>query len=339
MAVRARRLVRTGIIGALLLLSLQAPLPIQADTGAPPRPGGYHVSGNLILDPTGARFIIKGADVVYGRFAGGDVYGYGYRNYQNAQRDLDNLLAQHVNTVRVMISYSEYATGPLGSTEYMRELDQVVAWATQRGMVTELSQGYSGFSQAVVDFDAMLADRYQTNPKVWIKPDNEPNCHGDMSKCGDWSYWQSTERQFVQAIRDAGNTQPIVVNCIWWSWVCSEIGSYPLGDSNIIYGAHRYGNGTTTFDASQAASSNAFWANLSSTYAVIVDEVGLSVPPLSPPDWGAGFLDFTTDWVQTRGGGGVIGFTDSWSDPNSLTNPDGSWNAWGQTFIAHSWSK
>jgi hypothetical protein len=129
------------------------------------------------------------------------------------------------------------------------------------------------------------------------------------------------------------------VNCIRWSWDCSQIGAYPLGDANIIYGPHRYGNGALTFDAAQLARCDLAWANLSTTYAMMVDEVGTYVPPSSPLDWSAAFLDYTTLWVLTRNGNGVIGFTDSWSDPNTMTNWDGTWNAWGQTMIAHYWSK
>jgi hypothetical protein len=326
----------SAILAAVALLLLPASLPVTAFAAT----GGYQVNGNRIVDSTGAPFIVKGADAVFGRFAGGDVNGYGLHNYQNAQRDLDKLQSQGVNLIRVSVAYVDYATGPLGSIEYLSELDQVMSWVTQRGMVMEVSQGESGFSTAVVDFVAMLAGRYAGNPLVWIKPDNEPNCvSGDLTHCGDWSYWQSSEQQLVQAIRAAGNTQPIVVNCIWWSFVCDQIASYPLGDPNLVYGAHRYGNGNVTFDAAQAASCDALWANLASSYAVIVEEVGLYNGTTSPSSWGAGFLDYATTWVRTRKGSGVIGFTDSWSDGNSMTNyTDGSWNDWGQTLITHFWS-
>ena len=329
----ARRAVNIVAIGVLLscVLSTSA----SGDFVVP----GYHVSGNAIVDAGGNRFVVKGADAVYGRFAGGDPNGYGLRNYQNAQRDLDNLRSQGVNTIRISVAYNDYAGGPLGSTEFLNELDQVVAWVTQRGMVAEISQGESGFSTNVVNFVALLAGRYQPNPFVWIKPDNEPSCAVYTANCGNWPYWQSTEQQFVQAIRNAGNTRPIVINCVGWSWDCSQIGSYPLGDANLIYGAHRYGNGASSFDAASAASCDSSWANLASSYPMIVDEVGLYNGTASPPAWGAGFLDYVNNWVKTRNGSGLIGFNDSWSDANSMTNADGSWNAWGQTLITHYWSQ
>ena len=330
-----RRALNVVVLGMLLLGMAATPAAGEAPAGP-----GYHVSGNRIVDQSGTPFIVKGTDAVYGRFAGGDANGYGLRNYQNAQRDLDNLKAQGVNTIRISVAYAEYTSGPLGSAEYLTELDQVVSWVTQRGMIAELSQGESGFSSDVMAFVGLLAGRYQANPLVWIKPDNEPGCIPYGANCGNWIVWQSTQQQLVQAIRSAGNTQPIVVNCIWWSWDCSQIANFLLGDPNIIYGAHRYGNGRPSFDAVQAASCDALWANLATTFPVIVDEVGLYNGPSSPPEWGAGFLDYATNWVRTRQGSGVIGFNDSWSDGNSMTNPaDGSWTSWGQTMITHYWSQ
>jgi Cellulase (glycosyl hydrolase family 5) len=320
------------IVLSALLLAAPAPAPAAAASA------GYHVRGNQIVDSSGAAFIVKGADAVYGRLAGGDPMGYGLRNYQNGPRDLDNLHAVGVNTIRVTVSYNDYSSGALGQSEYLSELDQIVGWVTGRGMVAEISQEWAGGPANVVTFVGLLAARYKDNSLVWIKPDNEPNCNdGDTSKCLDWSYWQSTESRYVAAIRNAGNVQPIVVNCIGWSWDCSQIGSYPLGDANIIYGAHRYGYGSPTFDGQQQAACDFLWANLASSYPMIVDEVGLVVPPASPPAWGAGFLDYATNWVKTRQGSGVIGFVDAWWS-NSMTNTDGSWNDWGKTFVTHYWS-
>src|SRR5207245_425639 len=187
----------SSVLAALAFLLLPASLPVTVSAAA----DGYQVTGNRIVDSTGAPFIVKGADAVFGRFAGGDVNGYGLHNYQNAQRDLDNLQSQGVNLIRVSVAYVDYATGLLGPIEYLSELDQVVSWVTQRGMVMEVSQGESGFSTAVVDFVAMLAGRYAGSPLVWIKPANEPNCvSGDLPYCRGWTYWQRTQQQLGRGV-------------------------------------------------------------------------------------------------------------------------------------------
>jgi Cellulase (glycosyl hydrolase family 5) len=310
----------------------------------PAATSGYHVSGNRILDSEQHQFVVKGDDALYGRFAGGDANGYGLSNFLNRARDLDNLQSMKINLIRLSVSWDAAHLPPtdrnyIPFTEYMAELDASVALVTARGMVAVVSDMVTMSSTDKRNFAGYLASRYKTNPLVWIKPDNEPNCEtgdGDLALCTDWSNWQREETSYVQAIRAAGNTQPILINCVGWSWDCSQIASYPLGDTNLIYGAHRYGNGAVAFDASQQAASDVSWANLASTYPMIVDEVGLENGPVSPVAWGAGFLDYTTNWVITRQGSGVIGFADAWSDRNSMTNSaDGSWSDWGVAFITH----
>jgi hypothetical protein len=93
--------------------------------------GGYHIVGNQILDSAGRRFIVKGNDAVYGRFAGGDTNGFGLHNYNNAQRDLDNLKLAGANLIRLSVSQYHYANGPLTPAEYTAEIDNVVTWITQ----------------------------------------------------------------------------------------------------------------------------------------------------------------------------------------------------------------
>jgi hypothetical protein len=282
------------VVAGYAALPTLPPLPLRSSVPS----AGYHVVGNQIVNSSGAPLIIKGADAVYGRFAGGDPAGYGLSNYRNARRDIANLAGAGVNTIRVSVSYNQFLRGPLSPVEYLTELDQVVSWITQAGLVASLSQS-SSYSTNVVSFVTMLASRYKANPLVWITPEKEPSC-SDGSHGACWGYWQSIEQLYMRAMRIAGNTQPSIVNCVGWSWDCSQVGSYLLGDSNVVYGAHRYGNGLTTFSATQQADCDAKWANLSLTYPIVVDEVGVYDPPASPLTWSAGFLDYATNWVRTR---------------------------------------
>ena len=104
--VPGRRALNVVVLGMLLLGIAATPAAGEAPAGP-----GYHVSGNRIVDQSGTPFIVKGTDAVYGRFAGGDANGYGLRNYQNAQRDLDNLKAQGVNTIEGDIENDTNAQG------------------------------------------------------------------------------------------------------------------------------------------------------------------------------------------------------------------------------------
>jgi hypothetical protein len=294
------------------------------------------------VDANGSRYTIKGANFMAGRFAGGGTQAYGLDNYNNAQRDLDNFKAQGGNTIRILTSYNEYNSGVLGTAEYLRELDQVIIWATQRGIVVDLGQGWAGAQANVVAMDSMLAGRYKNNPLVWINPDNEPNCNsGDTSKCNDWNYWQMTQKQNVQAIRAAGFTNPIVVDGTGWSWDLSQIGSHPLGDGNLIYAAHRYGGGQIVWDGNQSYAADVAFGNLAATYPVFIEELGYDTGnTLSPITWCASFLDlYGVNWVLNRQGSGVMGWIYGWYTDSMTNRADGSWTLWGLIMIQHFYIK
>jgi hypothetical protein len=311
--------------------------------------GAFYVQGNKIYNPDGTPFLIKGVAAVYGRFAGGDAQGVGLSNYRHAQRDLDQLKQMRVNLVRIIVS-ADYAAlqpdNPNYIAEYMQELDNVVQWTTMRGMVAEVANAQTRNFATALQFVKQLAGRYKDNPYVWLEPMNEPNCGpetGNEARCHDWSYWQQQQVRYIQAIRKAGMTSPIIVNTIGWSWDLSQIASYPLHDNNIIYGAHRYPNPAThfIFNATDQASCDTMWANLAEQFPVIVDEVGAENNKQTYLAWNQKFIDYVTTWVNTRGGDGAVAFVYYWSDGNSMTGDrqhstnDGVRNQWGNIFYDH----
>lgn len=315
------------------------PTPVSATAS-----GSFTIQGTQIVDPSGKVFRVKGVDAVYGRFDGGDANGYGLTNYTNAQSDLAFLKSQGINLVRVSVSADKANVGPSdpnyigGYATYMTELDNVVNWATSRGLVVELSQGETTTFTTALSFVGTLAARYASNHLVWIKPDNEPNCetgNGNSAYCDDWTTWQSEEQQYVTAIRNHGNTNPIVLNCIDWSWDCSQIARYPINDPlhALVYGPHRYNDGLTSFTSSDQSDCDQKWANLSSQYPMIVDEVGADDGYPISLTWNQGFLAYATNWTLNRGGDGVIAFTGHWSDGNDLYDSlPQVWTPWGTIF-------
>lgn len=124
----------------------------------------------------------------------------------------------------------------------------------------------------------------------------------------------------------------------------AQVSAYPLGDASIVVGPHCYGSGAATrsaTDPAQCGDVNPRWANLATTYPVVVDEVGTESNPglTGPVTWNAGFLDWCADWVRTRSGSGVISFVDHWSDDNSMTDAFRTFNDWGTTMRTHFWSQ
>src|SRR6266700_942439 len=287
---------------------------------------GFKVMENKIYDPTGHIFIVKGVTAVWGRFDG-SAYGVGMINYKNAQRDLDSIKRLGVNFIRLFVSayFADLlSTDPHYLPDYMQELDNVVNWTTQRGMVIELANSLTDDFSTSLQFVGSLAARYKNNSYVWIEPMNEPNCEsGDHVRCSDWKFWQFQHLEYVRAIREAGNTAPIVVNTIYHSSDLRQIGTYVLNDSNIVYGVHRYANESVTFTLQEQRLSDQRWAGFSSMFPVIVDEVGIyDGRGTYHPEWNLGFLDYIANWVNTRQGAGAVAYNWYTDEDNSMT---GDW--------------
>jgi hypothetical protein len=302
---------------------------VEAEPG-PEATGRFYVHENHIIDPEGRRFIVKGTVVSHGAFAGGDEAGFGATNYATVTADLDRLRGLGFNTVRVLVTPRP---GDLAQEERVRS---VVDQARARGFVVELGTAFTTFAIAD-EFLAGMARRYRRDPYVWLQPMNEPNCPigPPVPECSDWALWQRQHRESIRRIRAAGNTAPIVVNAPGYSAFLSKIDSYPLGDDNIVWGAHRYANAKTEFGPAQRHEERHDWADRSLEKAVIVDEVGgQAVPeylPYSP--WLRGFIDFVAHWVNERDGSGAIAFVWHWSDANTMTDAAGGLTPWGRLFL------
>ena len=304
-----------------------APLPCR---GAGAAAHSFEVRGHSILDPHGHSFVIRGITALYGTFAGGDERGYGEINYRRARHDLALFRRMGLNLIRVFVAASD------NDPYHKARIDAIVTWARREGLVVYLANSYST-AAASVPWLRYLARTYKEDPYVWLQPMNEPNCAGAQyatSRCHNWPFWQGEEQRYIAAIREAGMRSPIVVNTPAFSWDLSRIDRYPLHDRAIIYGVHRYGNDDRTFSAAQQTDSDWSWATLATTHAIIIDEVGAfnGRDRRNSPGWLQGFMRYAADWVNRRGGDGVVAFTWYWPDPNGMSNADGSLRTWGRVF-------
>jgi cellulase (glycosyl hydrolase family 5) len=275
--------------------------------------------------------VIKGADTVYGRFGGGNYNGYGLWNYNTAARDYG--IEKGLGFTAVRLCTTPDAISYLGATEFWKEMDNVINLATnQNGFVVIISQdGNSTGNMAV--FDGQVAARYKNNPRVWLKNNNEPDPYSS------WATWRAATQAEVNAIRQAGNTQPIVLNAPNWSWDFSQYPNYPINDSNLILGPHLYQNKATNIDI---AGINAAWAGMTARgYAVYMDEWGNDNGPgnLGTSTWNQQLGDFLANWTNTAGGSGALGFNWYWSSGNAMTDGNGNLIQWGQDFQNHFVSK
>lgn len=338
-----------GLAVALVALTTAGPPAARADSrvagAAPTR--AYRVVGNHILDPAGRRFVMVGATPFYSSFMPqDDDGGLGDRQLRHVPATLDRLRAAGFTTVRLFVSEQLR-----GVPRLVHALDTTVRAARQRGLVVLLANAYDNPTR-VPAFLTWLAARYAVDPGVWLTPSNEPHC-AEMTEaplgypdaaCGDWAAWQAEESRFVAAVRAGGMRSPVLVNTPAYSWDLRGAVTHPLGDDQIVLGAHRYGdNNRDIRDRANAQhvpetrACDLLWANLARSRAVVVDEVGAYNRPgvRNSPAWAAGMADYLRDWVLHRGGSGAIGFNWSW-DAGSMTSGGtgvGPLTPWGRAWL------
>jgi Cellulase (glycosyl hydrolase family 5) len=326
-------------LGAVLVAGFVSGLVALLSGGSHPRPGvvsrplpaakGFHVERGRIIAPDGRVFLVKGVVAVYGTFAGGDQAGLGAVNYSAARSDFALLRHFGANTVRIFV------TPATAAPNQFARLRQAVAWARQQGLVVELSNAFSDFA-ATVPWLHKLAATFKDDPYVWLEPMNEPGCSPkpDPLLCGNWQEWQSQERAYISAIRSAGMTAPIVINTPNWSSSVEQVAVYPLGDPNLVFGVHDYGNNRAGVAGSDVTDYQRSWASTDGPLAVMVDEVGSWNGDrfANSANWLRQFVALVRGWVMHGRGSGAIGFVWRWSDPNTMTSGN-QLTDWGRLFV------
>jgi hypothetical protein len=296
---------------------------------AKPTQPGFHVDHGRIVAPDGRTFIVKGITAAYGTFAGGDQQGLGAVNYNDAGSDFRLIRALGANTVRVFV------TPATADPAQFARLQQVVRLARQQGLVVELANAFADM-QSSLPWLRGLARTFKDDPYVWLEPMNEPHCSPkpDPAACGDWQLWQQEERAYVGAIRSQGMTAPIVVNTPQWSSSIENVPSYPLGDPNLVFGVHAYGNNRQGVTGADVPDYQRAMNSGTGQLAVIVDEVGSWNGPTfaNSFNWLQEFVDLVRGWVLQGTGSGAIGFVWRWSDPNTMVAPGGGLTPWGTLF-------
>jgi Cellulase (glycosyl hydrolase family 5) len=323
-------LVAGTIVALLVLISGGGDRPQAASRQHKPTQPGFHVDHGRIVAPDGRTFIVKGITAAYGTFAGGDQQGLGAVNYTDADSDFRLIRALGANTVRVFV------TPATADPAQFARLRQVVRLARQQKLVVELANAFAD-TQSSLPWLRELARTFKDDPYVWLEPMNEPHCSPkpDKATCGDWALWQQEEREYVRAIRSQGMTSPIVVNTPLWSSSVENVPSYPLGDSNLVFGVHAYGNNRQGVTGADVPDYQRAMDSATGQLAVIVDEVGSWNGPAfaNSFNWLQEFVDLVRGWVLQGGGSGAIGFVWRWSDPNTMVAPGGGLTPWGSLFV------
>jgi hypothetical protein len=235
---RLRRLA----LAAIAVMSIVA-LPTHAPAASP----GFTVSGNTILDPTGATFTMRGSNILYDT----SLDGFG----ANANDVTAMVNIWHLNTVRLLVSEDFW----IGSEQtidgaanpnycpayagYQSHIDDWVGKATALHMLVlidlhtnELNgvipctttpdpQRWTMADEALAPtYWKQVATRYGGNPYVAFEPYNEPQCltaqqwlHGgdvttDSCHGGGVHYQAAGMQELYDVIRATGATNLVVVD-------------------------------------------------------------------------------------------------------------------------------
>ena len=294
--------------------------------------GRFEVEGNRILTPDGDTFVMRGVVAAYGTFAGGDAQGLGRINERAASKDFDRIADIGANTVKVYVTPAS-----VGDSGARGRLSRLVGAARDEGLVVVLTGFYATAADAM-PWVRETARRYADDPYIWLLPMNEPGCTvpDPGSACVDFERWEREHRRYVDAIRQAGMRSPILVNAPGWSWSLARVPEHPLGDEDIVLGAHRYANDERELDDQGLREIAQGWAQLARRRPVVLDEVGNYNGDgfVNSVAWTRDMVDFARNWVKTGEGSGVVAFNWRWSDPNTLTDPaNGELTEWGRIFV------
>jgi aryl-phospho-beta-D-glucosidase BglC (GH1 family) len=176
--------------------------------------------------------------------------------------------------------------------DYLRDIDRVIQWASERGAYTLLDlQWIGGEIPPLPNEDSvvmwrMLARRYGGNPDVLYDIFNEPH------DCTMWEWKQVAER-LIDAIRGEAPNALVFVSGIDWGY---DLRGMPLDIPNLVYSTHIYRNKGNRWEES--------FGRLARTHPVFAGECGGTDDDL---EWGRALFDYL-DFLG-------MGFTAwSWSD-------------------------
>ena len=195
--------------------------------------GAYHTTNGQIIGPNGTAFVARGIDVMQGNDPSSAVL----------QQDFPG-----INFVRLAVYNYE---SPDTLLAYVNDL-------TSHGIVVELedhnnnaggaggSQGQIFTGQALtteLNWYSAVGAAFKNNPNVWFGTNNEPsstNSAGQNDPAA-LSHWQA---QTVQAVRDAGNNNPVLIEANSWGPGGTNVGYDPAAYANlhnVIWDVHYYG--------------------------------------------------------------------------------------------------
>ena len=185
----------------------------------------FKVVGTKIYDPKGREFIAKGVNVNGPGFGWpGDTPGY-------ANEIIDRW---KFNSIRLNVKELDPAPWKYAENG---TIDEIIDTYTDKGAVVVLEPHEntgSYFTGAQLDkleaWWRQQADKYKDNPYVWFNTSNEPG-GSSSSSSENVAKWVNQNQRIINAIRDEGADNVIVVDGHYWGQDVGEWNSSPVKES------------------------------------------------------------------------------------------------------------
>jgi hypothetical protein len=142
-----------------------------------------------------------------------------------------------------------------GTEEYLKMLDQGVAWAGELGLYviidwhsignlkTEMYQDpmYQTTRQETYEFWRTVSAHYKDNPVVaFFELFNEPTVmNGKLGACS-WNEWKTMNEEMISIIRSTGAKAIPLVAGFNWAYDLKEVAENPIAAEGIAYVSHPY---------------------------------------------------------------------------------------------------
>lgn len=250
---------------------------------APATVGGYCVSGNQILDESGAPKIFRGVNRPSLEWS---KTGEGF-----SPEDFQEMAVWNANIVRIPLNQA-YLLTEVVAREYETRVAEVVGWARDAGLhvILDLHRaplvgGEVNEQQDMTNEDSLtfweeIASTYKDDPEVSFELYNEP-------RGITWTQWRDGGthsdgwtivgmQRLYDAIRATGAHNLILVGGLNWAYDLKGLLEIPLDGYNIVYVTHLYGYGGKRPEDWQDD-----WLFLADQYPLFISEFG---PHVSDPE-------------------------------------------------------
>jgi len=298
----------------------QSPSPVVIQARGP-----YRVQGNAILGADGNRYLFHGIgrdSLEYSCWGDGH-FDAQELSYLGAGTTTSSVTYWGANTVRLPLSEGIWLHGQPSesclASQYQALVKQTVdtltalklnvildlQWTDAGGQSLEAGGPWAMPDADSVTFWQQVAGIYKGYSNVLFELFNEPHpqqwsCWALPCTLADSQYsndcqcvkavtFQSVGMQaLVDAVRNSGATNLVLVAGMGWGFNLSQISNYPINGSNIVYDTHPY-----PYAEKQPNSWNAAFGTISKQYAVISTESG-------EYDCGTGYMSKLLSYFDTH---------------------------------------